>query len=511
MNEIVEKLRADYDAFAYGTWAHPDAHPERIALVAALRGLVPPPVNDSRVLEIACATGGNLLPMAEQLPGSRFVGIDLSPRQIEKGAAIVREIGLTNIELRCQDLMDFPKDAGEFDFIIAHGFYSWVPKPVRQKLMDVCRLHLSKNGLAYISFNTLPGWRAKGVIRDLMLYHTRNVTDPAERLKHGREIVQFMAENIPTPGFYPKMARMYQESLSKEEDSYVLHDHMEAVNDAVYVRDFVKEASEHGLAFVGDTNAGDDYWGRLPAAARETIAKLSTDNIEREQYMDFVTNRMFRRTVLCRTESAKFTNESAASQMRKLYIAGNPAEMPAGINAAGRHVIEFGAKDNKIQLSDARPIAAMRQLRGAWPSALPFSELAAASLAVSPENQRDPEKNAVAMAHVVETSHALGIVELWTHPTDRIAPVAGDIPEATRLARWQATNLPTVISLRHGRVVTEPALRQLLPLLDGTRDRDALAADVAKQNKPTPDQQTLKKMIDIALQQLASASLLLKR
>ncbi len=510
MDEIVEKLRADYDAVEYEALEHVHAHPDRIAVVAALGGLTPPRVDNCRVLEIACAVGGNLLPMAEQMPGSRFVGIDLSPRQIESGAAIVREIGLMNIELRCQDLMDFPEDAGEFDYIIAHGFYSWVPAIVRERLMQVCRRHLSKNGLAYISYNTLPGWRAKGVIRDMMLYNARGATSPAERATRGREMVQLIAENISYGGFYRNMMKDSQKSISNAVDSYLLHEQMEAVNDAFYLRDFVSQARGHGLTFIGDTNASDDYWNRIPASARDTISKLSADSVERDQYMDFLTNRMFRRSVLCRAEAANITHESAASQIRKLYIAGNPTETSAGTNAAGRSVIEFGTKDDKVQLSDARPIAAMRRLREAWPSALSFSDLAAAALEAAPENQRDSEKNAVAMAHVIETCYSLGIVELWTRPTDHIARVPGEFPRATRLARWQAVTLATVTSLRHTRVVTEPALRQLLPLLDGTRDIDALAAEVAKQNKPTPDRQTLKKMIGLALQQLATASLLIK-
>jgi methyltransferase-like protein len=226
--------------------------------------------------------------------------------------------------------------------------------------------------------------------------------------------------------------------------------------------------------------------------------------------MDFLTNRMFRRTVLCRAESAHFSDEPSASRMRKFYFAGNPTETAVGMNAAGRNVFEFGTKNDKVQLSDPRPIAAMRRLCQAWPSALAFSELAAAALAVVPENQRDPEKNAVAMAHVMETCYSLGIVELWTHPTDYIARVPGEFPRATRLARWQAATLPMVTSLRHTRVIAEPALRQLLPLLDGTRNIDALAAEVARRNKPTPDRETLKKMIGVALEKLATASLLIK-
>jgi methyltransferase-like protein/2-polyprenyl-3-methyl-5-hydroxy-6-metoxy-1,4-benzoquinol methylase len=519
MNEIVEKLKADYDAVAYDAWEHFHAHPDRIAIVAALRGLVPPAVNNCRVLEIACARGGNLLPMAEQMPESRFVGIDLSPRQIESGSALVRELGLTNIELRCQNLMEFPEDTGTFDYIIAHGFYSWVPEPVRRQLMNVCQRHLAENGLAYISYNTLPGWRTKAVIRDMMLYHSRSATDPVERIRLGREMVQLVAEHTLQKGFYRAMAGEFQKSMSEDGDSYLLHDHMEVINEAVYLRDFVSEAKAHGLALLGDANPADDYWGRIPVPLRETISKMSAGIVERDQYMDFLTNRMFRKSVLCRAEAATGAKGSPAGQIRKLYIAGDPAETEAGMNAAGRTVIQFGTENNKVQLSDPRPIAAIRHLCRAWPSAVPFSELAAAALAHTPPDQKDPEKNASALSHVIETCHSLGIVELWTHPTDHILPVAGPFPRAAKWARWQAAHLPRLTSLRHTGVKVDDVIRHVLPLLDGTRDRQALAEELVKQNvaagesesagpASTRDLHKARQVIDIALRTLAPFALL---
>jgi 2-polyprenyl-3-methyl-5-hydroxy-6-metoxy-1,4-benzoquinol methylase len=519
MNEIVEKLKADYDATPYGDWAHHLAHPDRIAVVAALRGLAPPPVSNCRVLEIACAGGGNLIPMAEQMPSSRFLGIDLSPRQIETGASLVRELGLTNIELRCMDLMDFPRDAGTFDYIIAHGFYSWAPQVVRGKLMEVCRDHLSENGLAYISYNTFPGWRAKSVLRDMMLYHARNAADPAQRVKLGREIVQWVIENTVQKTRYRDMIGEYGKSMSVDADNYLLHDHMEAINEPVYLMDFVAEARTNDLALIGDTNPKDDFWERIPPAVRESISKASDDIVERDQYMDFLTNRAFRRSVLCRAEAAAAMPDAAsardiaAGQIRKMYIAGNPPEKSTGMNAAGRAIVQFGNDENQVHLSDPRPIAAMRHLCRAWPSAVPFVELVATAAAQAPAGPGESERVAVALARVIEICYSVDILELWTRPTDHISPTGGTFPRATRWARWQAAHLHVVTSLRSRRVAAEDLDRQILPLADGTRDRDAMAAELAKQAQATspvgPDPLNVKQVIDKSIQKMASASLFL--
>lgn len=519
MNDIVEKLKADYDAVAYESCEHFHAHPERMAIVAALRGLIPPQIIACRVLEIACAGGGNLLPMAEQMPTSEFVGIDLAPRQIEAGTALIRELGLTNVELRCQDLMEFPEDAGTFDYIIAHGLYSWIPNTVRAQLMKLCRHHLSEKGLVFISYNTFPGWRAKGTIRDMMLYHARSAADSVERIKLGREIVQLVTEHTLQKGFYPAMVGEFNKYISDYESSYIFHDLMGTVNDPIYFKDFVNEAQRFGLTHLGECNATEDHWGRIPIQLRETISKISADAVERDQYMDFLMNRQFRRSVLCRSEAMTAANGSSASQIRKLYVAGNLTETKVGTNAAGRLAIQFGVENDQVQLSDPRPIAALRHLRSAWPSAVAFSELAAAALAQAPMDQQDPEKNALALSHVIETCHSMGIVELWTHPTSHISPVAGPLPRATRWARWQAVHLPRVTTLRHTGVNVEEIIRHVLPLLDGTRDRQALAEELVRRNiaagepesagiASTRDPQKAMQLIEIALPTLASLALL---
>ena len=84
--------------------------------------------------------------MAYALPESEFVGFDISPGQIEAGQKIIGELGLTNIELMTLDIMDATVDKlGQFDYIIAHGIYSWVPDDVRDGLLKMCRELLTEN------------------------------------------------------------------------------------------------------------------------------------------------------------------------------------------------------------------------------------------------------------------------------------------------------------------------------------------------------------------------------
>src|SRR5690606_25508201 len=143
-----------YDEIPYQSTAFHYTHPDRLAGVATLFGMSPPPVATCRVLELGCAEGGNLIPMALGLPEGRFVGIDLSPRQIDDGRKVVAELGLSNIDLRPLSILDVDESLGTFDYIICHGVYSWVPEPVREAILRIMDRNLAPEGVGYISYNT---------------------------------------------------------------------------------------------------------------------------------------------------------------------------------------------------------------------------------------------------------------------------------------------------------------------------------------------------------------------
>src|SRR5580693_4601208 len=116
-----------YDSVIYPSYTHPQTHPDRLAVIGSLFGLEPAPVNRCRVLELGCGNGTNLVPMAWGLPQSEFVGIDLAALPVERGQRMIRDLALKNVRLVQGDLLQVDAGWGKFDYIIAHGLYSWVP------------------------------------------------------------------------------------------------------------------------------------------------------------------------------------------------------------------------------------------------------------------------------------------------------------------------------------------------------------------------------------------------
>src|SRR5437764_4888582 len=189
--------RFSYDVVDYPSHPLPQAHPDRLATLATLFGLRPAPVERCRVLEIGCGSGGHLLSLALQLPESRFVGVDLSETAIAHGNQARQALGLHNLTLHHADLMEFAPEDGPFDYVIAHGFYSWVPAAVRDRLLALSRAVLAPHGVVYVSYNTLPGCHLRRMLREMMLFHVRNLTDPEERIDQALALTRFLAEGAP--------------------------------------------------------------------------------------------------------------------------------------------------------------------------------------------------------------------------------------------------------------------------------------------------------------------------
>src|SRR5262245_44940061 len=142
--------RTSYDDLPYTSYPYPLTHPDHLATVATLLGMRPAAADRCRVLELGCASGGNVVPLAYAYPTSTFLGIDLSTEQIRQGQELVDVLGLTNIQLRPMSILEVYERLGVFDFIICHGVYSWVSDEVQDKILDICARQLAPEGVGFI-------------------------------------------------------------------------------------------------------------------------------------------------------------------------------------------------------------------------------------------------------------------------------------------------------------------------------------------------------------------------
>ncbi|MCL4401401.1 MAG: class I SAM-dependent methyltransferase, partial [Acidobacteria bacterium] len=238
-----------YNEVPYEGQPFAQTHPDRLATLGKLFRMTPAAVESCRVLELGCGEGANLIPMALALPGSEFIGIDSAARAIAKGQGTVNALDLGNIKLQHMDILDVPGDIGKFDYIITHGVYSWVPEPVRDKLMSIAREHLAPQGIAYISYNTYPGAHMRDMVREIMLFHAGQFPEPAEKLDQSRALLRFLADVQPPETDYGMVLRQEYEALAKRSGYALYHDELSESNAPMYFHQFVGHAMRHGLKY----------------------------------------------------------------------------------------------------------------------------------------------------------------------------------------------------------------------------------------------------------------------
>lgn len=517
-----------YDEVLYESHPFAQTHPNRLATIGALFGLQPAPLAKCRVLELGCSSGGNIIPLAERYPASQFVGLDASTRQIAIGQQTLDVLQLNNLQLLHQDILKISPDIGQFDYIIAHGVFSWVPREVQDAILRICRDHLTDNGIGYISYNTNPGWRLRGMIRDIMTYRARNIKNPAEKLKEARALLDFLAESVSTKNnAYGILLADEVNHIRPKQDWYLIHEYLEDVNEPEYFHEFMDRVHAHRLQYLGEADYSTMLASNFPPEVEATLKKLGADIIETEQYMDLVRNRLFRQTLICR-QDAQLDRTIPPERIFNLHVASS-SEPEGGPQIDPRNWDPVTFKRPGSQLTTKEPLlkAAMLELRAAWPRPIPFQELLhlargrlhPGTQVIEAERAANDAKN---LARPLLRCYATTHVDLHADPP-QVAYAIPEFPAISKLARYQASQPGPVTNLLHELVQLGDFERQVAKLLDGTRDRAAivetltqLVADktlvVHEKGKPVTDLDQvriiLNKVLDDALPALTRKSLL---
>ncbi|QYO67142.1 class I SAM-dependent methyltransferase [Leptolyngbya sp. 7M] len=183
-----------YDAIPYPSFSFPQTRPDRLSTIGLFYGIETATPDKCRVLELGCGNGTNLISFAYTHPESSFLGIDLSSVHIVKADDTKQRLGLKNIKFQCLDILAIdPNELGKFDFIIAHGLFSWVPEEVRERILTIYSECLAQNGIGYISYNAYPGFHIREIVRRIMRYHTRTIESPLEKVEKGVEIIRLLS------------------------------------------------------------------------------------------------------------------------------------------------------------------------------------------------------------------------------------------------------------------------------------------------------------------------------
>jgi len=468
MNALIDRISKTYDEVPYTSAAFTVSAPEHLRAVAHLFSLDTAAPERARVLELGCAAGGNLIPFAVRHPGAEVVGIDLSPVQIDTGRGLVEAMGLKNVRLIQGSIADLDEELGKFDYIVCHGVYSWVPDDVRAAILRVCKERLTPDGVAYVSYNTYPGWKAKEIVRDAMLLRAGDRATAQERLAYARGIIEFLHEQATQGTVLSTVMNEHIDMIRGGEDYYLSHEYLELCNSPCYFKDFVSDARAQGLEYLGDAIVATMFASNYgTAAAPALLAECGGDQVVLEQLLDFLQNRTFRQRLLVHADrGAKIRYQLSAERIASLHVAGCYTKGDTEANGLVRWTYAGGAT-----ISTYLPVtgAVIEQLNAAWPATVPVAELLAACPGGDTHRVLEFVTNLIVGNAVRFRSEPLVPGTLGDKPIVR--------PELRKLAA--AGDHPVVLFTEwHQSAKVAPMERFLLPLLSGDIDVEQLVSAV---------------------------------
>lgn len=494
-----------YDAMPYPSAPYPYSHPDHLATLAQLFGLATQDVSSARVLEIGCADGANLIPMAAASPEGHFVGIDLSARQIGAGQQAIEELGLSNIHLLQQNLDDWKTDES-FDYIIAHGFYSWTPRETRDQLLKFCREHLRSTGIVFVSYNVLPGWQDRLVIRQWLQSELIGTQlSEADRMANVQMLLQRL-ERMLQSSTTSRDAELAKEvrQLLQWSPAYLRHDLLEDFNEPVTVSQFLEHIGMHGLQFVAEADLATMVGTDLPREMARGFASIGRSLRSREQLIDLLTRRPFRQSLLCLAGNA-LSSQLQPARVATLFAVSmlRPTEPCAMEEIANRLAtngsMTFVAKNGfRLTVRDPRQATVLLRLSEIWPMGEQVRKLweqtawlIASTGADTKSPKSEDEVGLDALCALLLAAFLERTLELHTL-RPRVEGHAGQFPTTTRLVRWQVMRQEWVTNMRHDVVPLDPILKQLLPWLDGRHDRSQIG-DALRRTDPSIDDAFLEK------------------
>jgi len=367
---------------------------------------------------------------------------------IEEGRRIIAEVGLENVELRQADVRELTDGSiGPFDYIIAHGVYGWIPADARDALLATIRASLAPGGIAYVSYNAEPGGYFRRMLRDAGLWHARDEQGEAAKAEKAQELYLFLKEHrVTSADTYGALLEREVPILADAPLYRLVHDDLAEHWYPVWFAEFAGHAARHGLGYVGEADMYSLRTEMLPDGVEGKVWDLAGgDRIAFENLSDVLTARHFRQSIMCRAGAPVIT-EPVPERAQRLHWSVRPNAEP----------YESGLLAEAFAELDRRR-----------PHVVSFEELQATLGA-------DPLELGAALLEGFRRERLMphaGSLHAATEPGER--------PTVSRLARWQAANGLDMVSLAYMRVLMdEPAARLLITLLDGTRDRQAIIAEL---------------------------------
>lgn len=480
-----KEIKESYDKIPYANYTFSQTHIAHLAAIGLIHGMNPPSVENCRVLELGCGRGGNIIPMAANFPESEFVGIDLSSKHIEDAQQFLNGVDLSNIKVENTSILDVDETFGKFDYIITHGVFSWVPPAVRQKILQISKDLLTPNGISYISYNTYPGWHIREKFRRMMSYHVRDIEDPYEKITKGIELIKDLAEVHSNEDAKRMLTSM--EDLSSA-SSYFIHEFFERFNQPFYFHEFVELIDSYDLQYLSDAEiTRSELDTNLGAYLSQRLGHKNPERIKLEQHIDFLRERCFRQSLICRKE-VNLSEEPLPESTEKLYVTTflKPANRKMDLSSIEPETFQDD-NNNEYVVQEGFLKGALLALNESYPGYLAFSDIVTLAYQKLESHNcqifltpKEIKKDSEELQKMLVLLQSVGLVNFRSSPPQFCLEITNQ-PRILPIAKEQARIGESVTNALHDRKTIEDEFtRQLICLLDGKKTYEQVAQKLEK-------------------------------
>jgi SAM-dependent methyltransferase len=321
--------------YTYGVYR--ELAPDWMDLCAMLAGYVGPSEaaqGGLRYLELGCGQGFGLCLIASAYPSIEFVGVDFSPEHIAHARGLALAAGLDNVSFVEADFLDlaraWPAELGRFDYAVLHGIYSWVPAELRHAIV-VCLAHsLVSGGLAYLSYNSMPGWAVMQPFQHIAArLHAKSAAPGAQVLGNAVSLFQRLkAGNAALFDALPGLAGRV-DGLKDLSPNYLVQEYLHSNWSPMWFSEVADEMRGAKLDFVASATLPENLLpAMLPEPVRAVVGEVA-DPLAQQDVIDCAINQSFRRDLMARGRRKRFAAAPGAAELLVHALARPPGETVA--------------------------------------------------------------------------------------------------------------------------------------------------------------------------------------
>lgn len=294
--------------------------PELMRLSLLLQGVdmpAPEPGQPFRYLELGFGLGLSLNIHAA-VRGGEFWGTDFLPQHAERARVTSETAGnncvILNKSFAELDEMSADGKLPQFDAVAFHGIWSWINIENRTHILNILRRNLRSGGVAYISYNTQPGWSFFMPVRELMVQNVERLgedVDIHERIKTTLDYVNSLGEAGAAFFKNNPQSMAFLRHIKKYPVNYLAQEYFNRSWQPFYFREVAEDLASVGCGFVSSTNLTSQTGALVPPQTRGLLGQ-TVNPFTRETLRDFAMNQRFRSDLFVRDVKRMTSKEQMA-------------------------------------------------------------------------------------------------------------------------------------------------------------------------------------------------------